>query len=114
MECLLPYLHMVTVPHIMVRLERMLDYRGFTVYLYSMHMYYTENTSLLFSCHAMGYFTPPVGWIVHTNRKEKELHGGCDREDNRLQEAGGDQHKGVCLPSMTCDTPIIPYSALLQ
>ena len=27
MECLLPYLSMVTVPHIMVRLERMLDYR---------------------------------------------------------------------------------------
>ena len=28
MECLLPYLSMVTVPHIMVELERMLDYRG--------------------------------------------------------------------------------------
>ena len=28
MECLLTYLSMVTVPHIMVRLERMLDYRG--------------------------------------------------------------------------------------
>ena len=28
MEYLLPYLSMVTVPHIMVRLERMLDYRG--------------------------------------------------------------------------------------
>ena len=28
MECLLPYLCMVTTPHIMVRLERMLDYRG--------------------------------------------------------------------------------------
>ena len=28
MECLLPYSSMVTVPHIMVRLERMLDYRG--------------------------------------------------------------------------------------
>ena len=28
MECLLPYLSMVTVLHIMVRLERMLDYRG--------------------------------------------------------------------------------------
>ena len=28
MESLLPYLCMVTVPHIMVRLERMLDYRG--------------------------------------------------------------------------------------
>ena len=28
MECLLPYLCMATVSHIMVRLERMLDYRG--------------------------------------------------------------------------------------
>ena len=28
MECLLPCLCMVTVPHIMVGLERMLDYRG--------------------------------------------------------------------------------------
>ena len=28
MECLLPYLCMATVPHIMVGLERMLDYRG--------------------------------------------------------------------------------------
>ena len=28
MESLLPYLCMVTVPHIMVGLERMLDYRG--------------------------------------------------------------------------------------
>ena len=28
MECLLPYLCMVTVPHIMVGLERILDYRG--------------------------------------------------------------------------------------
>ena len=27
-ECLLPYLCMVTVPHIMVGLERMLDYTG--------------------------------------------------------------------------------------
>ena len=28
MECLLPYLCMVTVPQSMVGLERMLDYRG--------------------------------------------------------------------------------------
>ena len=28
MECLLPYFCMVAVPHIMVGLERMLDYRG--------------------------------------------------------------------------------------
>ena len=28
MECLLPYLSILTVPHIIVRLERMLDYRG--------------------------------------------------------------------------------------
>ena len=28
MKCFLPYLCMVTIPHIMVGLERMLDYRG--------------------------------------------------------------------------------------
>ena len=28
MECLLPYFCMVTVPHMMVGLERMLEYRG--------------------------------------------------------------------------------------
>ena len=28
MECLLPHFSMVTVPHIMVGLERMLGYRG--------------------------------------------------------------------------------------
>ena len=28
MECLLPYISMVDVPHKMVGLERMLDYRG--------------------------------------------------------------------------------------
>ena len=28
MECLLPYLSMVTVPHTTVGLERMLDYKG--------------------------------------------------------------------------------------
>ena len=31
MECLLPYFNMVTVPHEMVGLEKMSDYRGFTV-----------------------------------------------------------------------------------
>ena len=35
MECLLPYLCMVTVPHFIVGLERMLDYRG----VVSLYMY---------------------------------------------------------------------------
>ena len=35
MECLLPHLSMVTVPHTMVGLERMLDYRGFTVHTHA-------------------------------------------------------------------------------
>ena len=58
MECLLPYLCMVTVPHIMVKLERMLDYRGVGlershctyVYVYVLHniIYniYTEGSPL--------------------------------------------------------------------
>ena len=40
MECLLPYLCMVTVPNIMVGLERMLDYRG--VGLASFHCMYVS------------------------------------------------------------------------
>ena len=43
MECLLPYLCMVIVPHIMVGLERMLDYRGVGLVrfhcMYTVHMY---------------------------------------------------------------------------
>ena len=39
MECLLLYLSMMTVPHIMVGLERMLDYRG--VELERFHCIYT-------------------------------------------------------------------------
>ena len=38
MEYLLPYLCMVTVPRIMVGLERMLDYRGFAVHIYEYHV----------------------------------------------------------------------------
>ena len=51
MEYLLPYLCMVTVPHIMVGLERMLDYRGvglggFTVYL--MHAHINKSGTTLY------------------------------------------------------------------
>ena len=42
MECFLPYLCMVTVPLIMVRLERMLDYRG--VALARFHCTFSTNT----------------------------------------------------------------------
>ena len=52
MECLLPYLCMVTVPHIMVGLERMLDYRG--VGLARFHcmslLYFIENMYLCGFC----------------------------------------------------------------
>ena len=41
MECLLPHLSMVTVPHIMVGLERMLDYR--VVGLERFHCKYSRN-----------------------------------------------------------------------
>ena len=40
MECLLPYLCMVTVPHLMVRLERMLDYRGVGLVRFHCNMVY--------------------------------------------------------------------------
>ena len=48
MECRLPYLSMVTVPHIMVGLERMLDYRGVGLarfhYMYNSHYNTTPYT----------------------------------------------------------------------
>ena len=47
MECLLPYLSMVTVPHIMVGLERMLDYRG--VGLEMFHCICTHSTHVCIS-----------------------------------------------------------------
>ena len=55
MECLLPYLCMVTVPHniIMVGLERMLDYRGvrlerFHCILYRKHLFFLNQLSPLY------------------------------------------------------------------
>ena len=60
MECLLPYLRMVTVPHIMVGLERMLDYRGVglarfhcimcTTYMYCMYCAYCIRTMCNLYC----------------------------------------------------------------
>ena len=48
MECLLPYSSMVTVPHIMVGLERMLDYRGVGLErFYRIHISLTLNTSTI-------------------------------------------------------------------
>ena len=49
MECLLTYLCMVTVPHIMIGLERMLDYRG--VGLVRFHCIHTCSCSIsTFQC----------------------------------------------------------------
>ena len=49
MECLLPYLCMVTVPHIVVGLERMLDYRGVGLERFHCTAGYTE-------CGVVGHF----------------------------------------------------------
>ena len=46
MECLLPYLCMVTVPHIIVGLERMLDYRGVGLARFTVHSTTYIGTSL--------------------------------------------------------------------
>ena len=48
MECLLPYLCMVTVPRIMVGLERMLDYRG--VGLERFHCTYVHTSLFVILC----------------------------------------------------------------
>ena len=45
MECLLPYLCMLTVPHIIFGLERMLDYRG--VGLARFHCIKTTHRTIL-------------------------------------------------------------------
>ena len=57
MECLLPYLRMVTVPHIMVGLERMLDYRGFGLERF----------------HCMSV---PVHWMVERQNSQGEARWG--------------------------------------
>ena len=46
MECLLPYLCMVTVSHIMVGLERMLDYRGVGLERFHCICMYTPFTAI--------------------------------------------------------------------
>ena len=43
MECLLPYLCTVTVPYIMVGLERMLDYRGFGLARFHCTYFHSEG-----------------------------------------------------------------------
>ena len=43
MECLLPYLSMVTVPHIMVRSERMSDYRGVGLARFHYNTFFTSE-----------------------------------------------------------------------
>ena len=50
MECLLPYLCMVTVPHIMVGLGRMLDYRGVGLARFHCTCILLENTCIKLQC----------------------------------------------------------------
>ena len=63
-ECLLPCLCMVTVPHVMVRLERMLDYRG--VRLERFHCICIKNYLLILVSRSMELHVC-VHWLyVHT------------------------------------------------
>ena len=69
MECLLPYLSMVTVPHIMVRLERMLDYRGVRLERFHCILYVVDA----FDTHRMYlYFDASINLYkcahMHTNK----------------------------------------------
>ena len=50
MEYLLPYLCMVTVPHIMVGLERMFDYRGV-----GLERFHTIEVMVYIYCASLGY-----------------------------------------------------------
>ena len=56
MESLLPYLCMVTVPHIMVGLERMLDYRGVGLARFRT---YNEHTYVYVCCMLQGQIKLP-------------------------------------------------------
>ena len=66
MECLLPYLCMVTVPHIMVGLERMLDYRGVGLgRFHCMWLTYMDGYSGTTYFHTVHQCTP---WDTHKCR----------------------------------------------
>ena len=94
MECLLPYLCMVTVLHIMVGLERMLNYRGVglarfhCMYVY-VHVYYRHTMVFAkeLSCSALSevLYSP----------------GGCS-EDVMLSrgEWSAERECVCCLPSI--------------
>ena len=58
MECLLPYLNMVTVPHIMVGLERMLDYRDI-----GLERFHCIHTYSMYVCRCADQILQPT---VHT------------------------------------------------
>ena len=65
MECLLPYLSMVTVPHIMVGLERMLDYRGVRLLSVEMIMQYRCNIHEMWVIERVNRCTGGVYTSVH-------------------------------------------------
>ena len=73
MECLLPYLCMVTVPHITVRLERMLDYRG--VILERFHCAYTLCAVYINQVVEVGQFKTGHSSQVVRSRELKSLSG---------------------------------------
>ena len=64
MECLLPYLCIVTVPHIMIGLERMLDYRGVGLArfrcTYIRYTFYTRAISAIQNTHLHTSDTNPT------------------------------------------------------
>ena len=81
MECLLPYLCMVTVPHIMIGLERMLDYRGVGLerfhctYMYIKYMHFiylrgvTECVVLYTYVYAQSDVPTSSTFVVMNNQK---------------------------------------------
>ena len=63
MECLLPYLCMVTVPHIMVGLERMLDYRGVGLERFHCTWYQVPDTWYLIP--DTRYLIPDTWYLIY-------------------------------------------------
>ena len=74
MECLLPYLCMVTVPHIMVGLERMLDYRGVRLERFCCITLYMGEYYVYIAC----TFTDSINFVFCIQRP-KSYYKGLER-----------------------------------
>ena len=92
MECLLPYLCMVTVPHIMVGLEKMLDYRGvglgrFHCIVVGIEKISAWNCAIQWTLIYPTPFAPSHEcWIKQVLDKERVVLGLCNHRLRRMTD----------------------------